>query len=167
MVESIYFTDNTDLLNKLGEFPTLKHFDKKDLVGLLNLSKVIKYKPGDLILEEGKFDNRIFFLLSGKVKVTKEGKELSVLNRRGDLFGEMGIIEGLARSASVYAIDETVCLETDASYMDRLSGDDKVAFTSILYRIFAEILANRLRATDKELVSAKEEISRLKSELSK
>lgn len=69
----------------------------------------------------------------------------------------MSITDGSPRSASVYAIDKTVCLATDASYIDRLSGNDRAAFYYILYRIFAEILAECLRLTSKELIKEKEE----------
>ena len=105
---------------------------------------------------------RIYFLVSGKIRVVKHDEELSVLRRTGEVFGEMGIIDGSPRSASVYAVDETVCLATDASYVDRLSGHDKIAFSYILYRIFSEILANRLRLTSEELIKVKEENERLK-----
>jgi hypothetical protein len=66
-------------------------------------------------------------------------------------------------SASVYALDETVCLATDASYIDRLSDNDRVAFCYILYRIFAEILADRLRLRSEELIKEKEENKKLRS----
>ena len=123
-----------------------------------------KYEPGELILEEGQYDNWVYFLVSGKVRIAKQGKDLSVLNRKGDIFGEMGVIDGSARSASVYAVDETVCLATDASYVDRLSGNDRVTFCCILYQVFAEILASRLRLTSEELVRARKEIAALKAQ---
>ena len=104
----------------------------------------------------------IYFLVSGGVRIVKHGEVLSVLNRTGDLFGEMGVIDGSPRSASVYAIDETVCLATDASYVDRLSGNDRVAFCYILFRVFAESLASRLRLTSEELIRVKEELVKIK-----
>ena len=163
MIESDYLKDNRELIQKLRKLPTLKNFDEMALLGTLELSKIRKYKPGELILEEGSYDSWIYFLISGKARIVKQGKELAVLTRRGDVFGEMGIIDGSARSASVYAIDETVCLATDASYLDRLSGNDKFAFGYILYRTFAEILANRLRLTSEELIRVKEKIARPRS----
>ena len=60
------------------------------------------------------------------------------------------------------AVNETVCLVADASYIDQLSGNDRLAFCHVLYRIFSEILSYRLRATSNELVALKEEIKRLK-----
>jgi CRP-like cAMP-binding protein len=149
-------------IEKLGKMPSLADFSEKDLKGLLGLSKIRKYEPGEMIIEEGLYDGWIYFLVSGKIRVVKHDEDLSVLCRTGDVFGEMGIIDGSPRSASVYAVDQTVCLATDASYIDRLSGEDKNAFSSILYRIFSEILANRLRVTSEELMKAKEEIERLK-----
>ncbi|MBW1692120.1 MAG: Crp/Fnr family transcriptional regulator [Deltaproteobacteria bacterium] len=164
MIESDYLKGNTGLIQKLRQIPTLGVFDEKDLQGALQLSKIRKYEPGELILEQDSYDNWIYFLVSGKVRIVKNGKELSVLRRSGDVFGEMGVIDGSARSASAYAIDETVCLVIDASYIDRLSGNDRVAFCYILFRVFAECLVNRLRLTTEELIKAKEEIARLRSE---
>lgn len=155
MIESSYLKESSALIEKLRQIPTLELFDEKDLQGALQLSKMRKYEPGELILEEGSHDNWIYFLVSGKVRIVKYGKQLTVLSRRGDVFGEMGVIDGSARSASAYAIDETVCLATDSSYIDKLSGNDKLAFCYILFRVFAEVLANRLRVTSEELIKAK------------
>jgi CRP-like cAMP-binding protein len=167
MIESEYLKDNASIIQKLRQMPTLEPFDEKDLHGALQLSKIRKYEPGELIMEEGSYDCWIYFLISGKVRIVKQGKELSILRRKGDVFGEMGVIDGSARSASVYAVDETVCLATDASYLDRLSGNDKLAFGYILFRVFAEVLASRLRFTNQELIEAKEEIARLRNQVKK
>lgn len=164
MIESDYLKDNKEMIQKLRQIPTLKPFDETALHGALQLSKIRKYNAGELILEEGSYDSWIYFLISGKARIVKQGKELALLTRKGDVFGEMGIIDGSARSASVYAINETVCLVTDASYIDRLSGNDRFAFGYVLFRVFAEILAGRLRLTTEELIRAKEEIVRLTSE---
>jgi CRP-like cAMP-binding protein len=163
MIESEYLKDNIGFVKKLGQMPTLKPFDEKDLKGLLGLSKIKKYEPGELILKDGFYDNWIYFLVSGKVRIVKHEEELSILKRTGDIFGEMSIIDASPRSASVYAVDETVCLASDASHMDRLTGKDKLAFCYVLYRLFAEVLANRLRLTSEELIQVKEENKRLRS----
>lgn len=161
MIESEYLKDNRAIVERLRRMPTLELFEEKHLQAALQLSKIRKYAPGESIIEEGTYDCWIYYLVSGKVKIVKEGKDLGVRDRRGDVFGEMGVIDGSPRSASVYAINETVCLATDASYLDRLSGKDKVAFTYVLYRIFCEVLANRLRSVTKELVDVLEEIEQL------
>lgn len=163
MIESDYLKDNDEIIQKIKKIPTLDLFTDKDLHGIVQLSKIRKYKPGELILTEGSYDNWIYFVVSGKVKIVKQDRELSVLKRRGDVFGEMGIIDGSARSASVYAIDEVICLAADVSYIDRLAGSDKLAFCYILYRVFSQILANRLRYTTDELIRLKEEMTLIKN----
>jgi CRP-like cAMP-binding protein len=66
----------------------------------------------------------------------------------------MGILKGSVRSASVNAIDDVVCLSTDTAYIDELAGDDKMAFCYILHRIFAEVLADRLKLTNQKLIES-------------
>ncbi len=165
MIESDYLSDNMRYFERLKQIPTIESFSEKDIKGILGLSKIRKYEPGELILGEGMYDSWMYFLISGKVRIVKNNKELSVLNRTGDVFGEMGVIDGSPRSASVYAVGETVCLATDASYIDRLTGRDKIAFSYVLYRIFSELLANRLRLTSEELIKAREEIEKLKKKI--
>ncbi|MBW1677309.1 MAG: cyclic nucleotide-binding domain-containing protein [Deltaproteobacteria bacterium] len=75
MIESDYLKKNEDLLQKLRCMPSLKSFDDKALKGALRLSKIRKYEPGELILEEGQYDNWVYFLVSGKVRIVKGDKE--------------------------------------------------------------------------------------------
>jgi len=51
MIESEYLKDNRALVEKLRQIPTLKLFDEKALQGALQLSKIRKYEPEELILE--------------------------------------------------------------------------------------------------------------------
>ena len=163
MIESEYLKDNLKYVEKLKKIPSFEDFSDKDLLGILEMSKLRQYEPGEVILKEGGYDSWIFFLISGKIKVVKNDESLSILKRTGDVFGEMGIIDASPRSATIYSVDKTVCLATDASYIDRLSGNDRYIFSSILYRVFSQILAERLRETSAELIKAKEEIERLKA----
>ena len=164
MTISEYLKDNKEIIQKLRKIPTLDFFEDKDLEGLLKSSKAIKYESGELIIREGQYDNWIYFILSGKIGIQKEGETIGVLKRQGDIFGEMGIIDGSPRSATIVAIEETACLAIDASYANQLSGNDRVAFKCILYQVISQVLAARLRLADKELVNLKDENSMLKAE---
>ena len=167
MYVSDYLKDNNAIIKQLRAIPALNSFKDDDLRGILKLSRMIKCEPGEKIIEEGEVDNLIYFLVSGEVGIEKEGETITILKRRGDLFGEMGIIDGSPRSASIVAIEETACLAVDASYVDQLKGDEKMAFTAILYRVFSEILASRLRDADIQLVKEREEKIRLQAEIKK
>jgi CRP/FNR family transcriptional regulator, cyclic AMP receptor protein len=155
--------ENLDLIEKLKNVPALHTFGKKDINKLLSFSNIKKYSAGENIIEEGSYDNWIYFLITGDVRIIKNGEEIDTLRRTGDIFGEMCVIDGCPRSASIQAIDDVVCLATDVSFMDRLYDEDKVAFCSIFYQMIAEVLACRLRETSGELSRTKEELQRLKS----
>ena len=94
MIESDYLRDNKEITQKLKQIPTLKSFDEIDLEGAFQVSKIRKYEPGESILEEGSYDSWIYFIISGKVSIVKKGEQLAVLDRTGDVFGEMGVIDG-------------------------------------------------------------------------
>lgn len=144
--------DDIELVQHLKSLPVLQFFGREDLKKILRFSKLKKYKLGEMIIEEGNLDKWVYFLVSGNVKVMKHGKVIDAFQRTGDIFGEMCVIDGGPRSASVCAADDVVCLATDISFMDELVGNDQIAFCAIFYQIVAEIMARRLRETSEELV---------------
>lgn len=162
-----FLRDNSELIDKLKQIPALEEFNESDLKELLQMAKLKQFEPGEMILKEGSTDNWIFYLVSGKARIVKNGKELVTLRRIGDVFGEMGIIGGTVRSASVHAIDKTVCLATDISVIDQMPKEKRSDIKYVIFRGFAEILASRLRETTAELLKCKEEVERLKKLLPK
>mgnify|MGYP001828829779 FL=1 len=78
-----------------------------------------------------------------------------MIDRPGDIFGEMRFIDNAPRSAAATAKAETVCIAVDGDYVDKLSSKEKVTFGYILYRVISEILVERLRRTTKELMEMK------------
>ena len=163
MLESRYLKDNIENIQKLLTIPALRNFEAKSLGRLLNLSKIREYENGECIIKEGDFDPWLYFILSGKIRVTKEGMEINTIDKKGEIFGEMRIINSLSRSASVYAVGKTICLAVDTSAKNRQGGtrDEKLDFLLLLYRIFAEYMSIRLRATNEELIAAKKKVKRL------
>lgn len=162
MRESKYLQSDIKNIQKLLAIPVFKDFEVESLGELLNASKIRKYEHGERIIKEGEHDSWLYFLLSGRVRITKHEKVLADLRRSGDVFGEMGMIGGFARSAFASAIGKTTCLAIDASKLDDITGKDKLAFSYTLYRIFAEIVTERLKSTTDELMKANEELARLK-----
>lgn len=144
--------DNIELVHHLKSLPALQFFGKEDLKRILRFSKLKKYRAGEIIIEEGKLDKWVYFLISGNVKVIKHGEVIDAFQRTGDIFGEMCVIDGGPRSASVFATDDVVCLATDVSFVNDLVADDQIAFCAIFYQIIAEVMARRLRETSEELV---------------
>jgi CRP/FNR family transcriptional regulator, cyclic AMP receptor protein len=155
MKETGYLKESQELIKDLMKIPVLSPLKERDIKNLIKMSKIRTYDAGEVICEEGLNDKWIYFLTKGRVRILKAGKELSVLEKTGEIFGEMSVIDGGSRSASVHALETTVCLATDTLYIDKLQDHEKMAFRYLLYRIFAEILSARLRESNEELVQAK------------
>lgn len=164
MIESKYLKENIENIQKLMTISALKHFETSNLGKILRLSKIRQYDDGERIIKEGDFDPWLYFLLSGKIRVAKEGVTIGTIDKRGEIFGEMRIVDDQSRSASVFAIGKTICLAVDTSAKDRLSPtdekDERLDFLLLLYRIFAEYMTARLRLTNEELIKAKKALER-------
>jgi CRP-like cAMP-binding protein len=163
MIESKYLKENLENIQKLMTIPALKNFETRSLGKLLRLSKVRQYEDGERIIKEGDLDPWLYFLLSGKIRISKENLDIGTIDRKGEIFGEMRVIDSLSRSASVYAVGKTICLAVDTSAKDRLSTEDSIDerldFLLLLYRIFAEYMSIRLRLTNDELIKAKKRLA--------
>ena len=163
MQESPYLEGRGFLVNKLHQLPFLGSLSDKYLKHILRLSKIRTFEDGEVITPEGAFDSWVYILFSGAVRIVKHGKEIARIEETGSAFGELAAIDGKARSASVEAIGPTVCLAIDASFMSETSEPlDQALFVSVMYRLFTEVIAQRLRASNEELVRVRSELDRLK-----
>jgi CRP-like cAMP-binding protein len=154
--------DSVDIIEKIKTMPALESFDENDLKELLRISKIVRYEPGELIVDESTYDGWIYYLISGRVRIVKAGNELAVLQRTGDVFGEVGSMGSGELSVSVFALDEATCLKIDISTVDGLPNENRYVFRYVIFRGFAEVLAKRLRITTEKFLAAKDELDRLK-----
>jgi CRP-like cAMP-binding protein len=159
MQETSFLENNPAMMENVKKIPVLEPFEEQELIKLLEMSKIRKYKSGECILEEGRSDTWLYFLMYGQVRIVKSGKEVTILKRKGEVFGEMGALDSSRRSASAFAHTDAVCLATDMFYLEKLTGNDRVSFGYVLYRLLAEILSRRLRETTTALIKAKSKLN--------
>ncbi len=163
MIESKYLKDDVKNIRQLCTIPALKGFETKDLAKLLKLSKIRQYADGEIIIQEGATDQWVYFLLSGKIRISKNGVHISTIDNTGEVFGEMRMIDGLSRSTSIHAEGKTTCLAVDTAAKHRLESDDEAAsLLTLLYKVMAEYISIRLRLSNENLIEAQQEIKRLK-----
>jgi len=102
------------------------------------------------IISEGDEGDAVYFILSGKAKVTlygEEGREivLAVLGE-SEIFGELSIIDDRPRSANVETTSELKCFVIGKrAFLDYLSTHHKV------YRRFFACLTGRLRGATRQI----------------
>jgi len=100
------------------------------------------FKKGDLIIKEGSRGKYAYMIDCGKVKVMKstdnKDSELSVLGK-GEIFGEMGLIEDKFRSASVIAIEDTEVTIINREYFNDLFGKNPNILLPIVKSLFERL----------------------------
>ncbi len=99
------------------------------------------YKDGQIIFEEGSSGDWIYVVLSGSVEISKTigGKKsiLSVLEP-GEVFGELGYLGHIKRTATVRAVCETPVGVIDRTFLDmefnKLSGPFRSILVAVVKR---------------------------------
>jgi len=86
----------------LRDVPLFSDIEGRDLKRLADSMKEQSFSAGDEVVAEGKGGVGFFVILEGTARVTRGGEELGTLGP-GDYFGEMALIDGEDRVASVHA----------------------------------------------------------------
>ncbi|MBT5029617.1 MAG: cyclic nucleotide-binding domain-containing protein [Nitrospinaceae bacterium] len=102
------------------------------------------FKKGAEIIKEGTLSDCAYIIESGKVEVSKtlsngENQVVCIL-KKNDIFGEMGLIDSLPRSANVVATEDCTISVMTQEIFNSLSKHKPEALMPIL-----KIMASRLR----------------------
>jgi LmbE family N-acetylglucosaminyl deacetylase len=85
------------------------------------------FPAGSYLIEQGEAATTMYFLLSGRVEIRREGDDgrVRVVDRSGpgEFLGEVGIATGQPRNAHVVAIDDVTSLTFSAAAPLRSDGD--------------------------------------------
>ena len=155
----------TAVVETLRQVSFFTHLEDRHITEIFKMSRMRQFEPGEVIIPEGVYDTYVYVLITGEVEVRKNDAPISRLHRTGDIFGELAIINYEPRSASVFAMAKTSCLAIDAAFLDSLLPHDRDTIYAVVYKIFAEIVSNRLRTATAELAAAREENFELRLKL--
>jgi hypothetical protein len=143
------------LAERIGENPIhhlslLRDLSEAEAQRFLSEAGVIKAQPGDLLIRQGERDDTLYAMLSGLAEVFVGDLESRPINHiaAGDTFGEIGLVAGIPRSASVVARAPCELLVLSADALRRLQRTEPaiaVKVTINLARDLAVRLAMRPR----------------------
>jgi hypothetical protein len=74
----------------------------RQLSELARIVTEVDVRGGEVIVAEGEFDDRMYFIVGGKVRIDRDGQPVAELGER-DFFGEMAVFDGETRSATAIA----------------------------------------------------------------
>ena len=151
MRENDVTNDNLETIKVFRSIDKFKEFSDEELASFIKEGKLREYEAGEVIIKDaGPADCYVYFLITGALSISKKGHMIDTLRRCGDIFGEMGVIDGSPRSATITAISKAWVLEFDSKVIEQKMESRQINFCYIIYRIFAEVLAVRLRNTTKQ-----------------
>lgn len=157
--------DRLDLGDVVREIPAFRSLGDEDVARLLDASELMQVAAGETIIRENRSDRHLYFLIAGQVGVHKENVKLCELRRMGDFFGEISVIDSKCRSATVTAKHDCLLLRLDMDAVDMTDMKGQSHVLAVIYRAFAEVLADRMRRMNDELLYLRREVVRLHGHL--
>lgn len=91
-----------DRLKRIRNLPMFAACNKKELEEIDRLTDEVHVAAGRTIMAEGDLGQEFALVLSGEAEVIREGHVVATLGP-GDYFGEVALLDSVARTASVVA----------------------------------------------------------------
>ena len=126
-----------------------KDMNTECLMSTLAMAEHQPHKAGDIVFNEGDIGSSFHILISGEVVVekTKNGTVVTLAKLvSGECFGEMALVGGHLRSATVRAVRDSVTMRFDRERVDAYPDS-----AHIIYRNIAIVLSMRLDVSSEML----------------
>ncbi len=118
---------------------------KATLLEVARRTTEVAYHPGATVVREGDRGDALCIIVQGTVEVYQDDRALRRLGS-GDYFGEISLIDGKPRSATVVALDDVVLLELSSADFDSLLNVPHVA--RVVMTNLAQIIRDARGPTD-------------------
>jgi CRP/FNR family cyclic AMP-dependent transcriptional regulator len=94
-----------DVIGQLARVPLFSDCSKRDLELISRVVKDVSHRAGTVIAREGEPGVGLFIIVNGTAEVTIGGKRKTRLGP-GDFFGEIALLDGGPRTATVTAVTD-------------------------------------------------------------
>ena len=135
-----------------------------DLICISEQCTTFTYKRHTQILGEHEQTNDVFFILAGTVRInsmTSKGREVIYSeSHAGNIFGEFSAIDGLPRSATVFAVTDCVLARMPAKAFFELLHSNAVVATKLVELLVAKICKTSQQVFEVAALSVRERLRR-------
>lgn len=94
------------LIDRLGTVAIFRGLDTKELHRIVEVGKEVHFEPGAVVAQQDGGAAGFHLIMDGEVSIDVDGHERARLGA-GNYFGEMSLLDGLPRSATVKAEQPT------------------------------------------------------------
>jgi CRP/FNR family cyclic AMP-dependent transcriptional regulator len=130
-------------LDLLTLVPLFAGLSRRHLRALADRADQVEFQPGEAIVIEGMRGGAFFAIVEGNARVTRGKRTLATLGP-GDFFGELALLDGGERTASVVAATPMLCIRIFKRAFDRLVAEEPGVSARML-----SVLAGRLRQAER------------------
>jgi hypothetical protein len=106
--------------------PLFGEFSREDLLAVIAGLRFLTFEPGDIIVGDEEPGDSLFVISSGRVKAFVKGAEGRYHEARemgeGDFFGEIALLQGKPRTATVTAAESCELLELEREMVTSLAA---------------------------------------------
>jgi CRP-like cAMP-binding protein len=143
----------TDILKNVAIF---KDLDEPELVEVAEKCKDEKFKAGEYIFREGEAGNRLYLIVDGEVRISRDvpgsGEEALAVLKPGALFGEMSVFDRSERSTHAISHGGCTLLTITRPDFEMLLDFNREIAYKVLWAC-VRLLSGRLRQTNDSLRS--------------
>ncbi|MDP9208005.1 MAG: cyclic nucleotide-binding domain-containing protein [Actinomycetota bacterium] len=113
-------------LAALERTPLFAGLDRGHLEEVLSVGRRVSYQPGQAVVERGDSGDAMYIVVGGAAEVDVGGRFHRL--ERGDFFGEMAVLAGMPREATVTAVEPLEALRIPADeFQAFLAGNPQIA----------------------------------------
>jgi CRP-like cAMP-binding protein len=134
-----------EIVRILEGVPLFSGLTKRQLRAVAGTCSEITYAPDDVIVKELDTGQHLVCIVEGAAKVVRNGRTIARLSG-GDVVGEIALLDGEPRSASVVATEPTTGIALYQTAFKKLLAEHPTMCTKLLLS-----MAARLRESDKKL----------------
>ena len=109
----------SEQIELLRRAPLFAGLSKTNLRVIADVSSARRFSSGDVLVKQGAAGAVLYVIVEGEAKVVRNRRVLKTFGP-GDLFGEMSVLTGAPRSASVVAETEMECLTLSGRELRRV-----------------------------------------------
>ncbi|TMB00016.1 MAG: cyclic nucleotide-binding domain-containing protein [Deltaproteobacteria bacterium] len=119
------------------------------------MGELKRFAPGEMVVRRGELGDEMYVIIRGRAEVwAGDGQERRRVaeHRRGDVFGEMGLVRHTERSADVVAAGDLEVLAVDERFLRRI----QLRYPRIASKVFlnlTRVLSDRLQRTTEQYVA--------------
>ena len=129
-----------EYLQHLASVPLFSKCTKRQLQEIGKVATELDLPAGKVLARQGEVGSEMFILLDGTASVTHDGQRVATLTA-GDVMGELAVISGHPRNATVVAETELRILDLNHIGLDQLLDDIPGLAKHLLYEASARLAA--------------------------